>query len=268
MKKAFGKIFQTDFAKERKLCPACISCKATVINMDLFTDHAVHPSLVGTTLLDTIGLIITGVDTSLRETMQLEQDTSSLGLISSRTGAAGQIVACDDAVKATGTHLVSVDLPRDTKGWGGHGSYIVLGGSTPSDVREAVSLSLEGITRNAGEVYISDAGHLEFAFTAKAGEVVSRAFGAPLGQAFGFLAASPAAIGLVLADLALKSAPVDIVSYMTPSIGTSHSNEVILAFSGEADAVRSAVREARSVGLSLLESMGSRALSPGGESYI
>ncbi len=228
------------------------------------------PSLVGTTLLDTVGLVINGIDSALRTQMGLPADsgTRCLGLLSSRTGAAGQIIACDDAVKATGTHIVSVELPRDTKGWGGHGSYIVLGGSTPSDVREAVGLALENITRNAGEVYISEAGHLEFAYTARAGEVVAKAFGAPIGEAFGFLAASPAAIGLVLADIALKAAPVNIVTYMTPSIGTSHSNEVILAFFGEASAVRHAVREARGIGLPLLEAMGSPALSPGGESYI
>lgn len=237
-------------------------------------DAANIPEFVGCTLLDTIGLVIPGIDASLKQ--QLLQNISptdqnsfsALGLLSSRTGAAGQIVACDDAVKATAAHLLSVELPRDTKGWGGHGCYIVLGGTTPSDVREAVSLALDGVTKNAGEVYISDAGHLEFAFTARAGEVVHRAFGAPMGAAFGFLAASPAAIGLVLADRALKAAPVDIVSYMTPNVGTSHSNEVILAFSGEADAVRTAVRTAREIGLTLLRAMGSEPASPGAAPYI
>ena len=230
--------------------------------------------LVGTTLLDTIGLVINGMDPLLKQ--QMQQNTpfpdgtsfSSFGLLSSRTGAAGQIVSCDDAVKATATRLISVELPRDTKGWGGHGCYIVLGGDTPSDVREAVSLALNGITKNAGEVYISDAGHLEFAFTARAGEVVHRAFGAPMGDAFGFLAASPAAIGLVLADRALKSAPVDIVSYMTPTVGTRHSNEVILSFSGDADAVRCAVKAARELGLTLLRAMGSEPKSPGEAPYV
>ena len=230
--------------------------------------------LVGTTLLDTIGLVIGGVDPALKAQMQMhtpfpaDTDVSALGLLSSRTGAAGQIVACDDAVKATAARLISVELPRDTKGWGGHGCYIVLGGETPSDVREAIGLALDGVTKNAGEVYISDAGHLEFAFTARAGEVVHRAFGAPMGAAFGFLAASPAAIGLVLADRVLKSAPVDIVSYMTPSVGTSHSNEVILAVSGDADAVRGAVREARTLGLALLRAMDSEPLSHGDAPYI
>lgn len=239
-----------------------------------YTDSNCIPELVGCTLLDTIGLVIPGVDAALKRQMQEKIpfpdgcNASSLGLLSSRTGAAGQIVACDDAVKATAAQLISVELPRDTKGWGGHGCYIVLGGTTPSDVREAIALALEGVERNAGEVYISDAGHLEFAYTARAGEVVHRAFGAPVGAAFGFLAASPAAIGLVLADHAFKAAPIDIVSYMTPTVGTSHANEVILAFSGEADAVRCAVRAARDTGLPLLRAMGSEPLSPGKAQYI
>ena len=50
---------------------------------------------------------------------------------------------------------------------------------------------------------------------------------------------------------------------MTPSIGTSHSTEVILAFSGEATAVKEAVLEARQIGLELLISMGTYPVIPG-----
>ena len=46
---------------------------------------------VGTTVLDTIGLVIPGIDASLLERMDLKKSYKSLGLISSRTGAAGQI---------------------------------------------------------------------------------------------------------------------------------------------------------------------------------
>ena len=72
----------------------------------------------------------------------------------------------------------------------------------------------------------------------------------------------------MLADRALKAAPINVVSYMTPAVGTSHSNEVILAFSGEASAVRDAVRMARETGLTLLRAMGSEPLSPCGTSYL
>jgi microcompartment protein PduB len=169
----------------------------------------------------------------------------------------------DDAVKATNTELLSFDLPRDTKGWGGHGNYLVIGGYDVSDVRHAIELALELTNRNAGEVYISESGHLECAYSASAGEVLEKAFGAKRGKAFGFFAGSPAAIGLVMADHAMKAADVEIISYMTPSIGTSHSNEVILAFSGEATAVKEAVLEARQIGLELLISMGTYPIIPG-----
>ena len=110
---------------------------------------------VGTTVLDTIGLVIPGIDASLLGQMQLKKPYRSLGLISSRTGAAGQINAVDEAVKSTNTEVVSIELPRDTKGWGGHGCFIIIGGDNVSDVRRAVEISLEYIEKYAGELYIS-----------------------------------------------------------------------------------------------------------------
>ena len=68
--------------------------------------------------------------------------------------------------------------------------------------------------------------------------------------------AGPAAIGAVLADTAVKSANVEVVSYASPKSGTSFSNEVILTFSGDSGAVRQAVKAAREVGIKLLGALG------------
>ncbi len=217
---------------------------------------------VGTTVLDTIGLVIPGADASLLRQMHLKKPYKSLGLISSRTGAAGQINAVDEAVKSTNTEVVSIELPRDTKGWGGHGCFIILGGENVSDVRRAVEISLEYIRKYAGELYISQAGHLEFAYSACADSALHMAFDAPIGKPFGFFCGSPAAIGLVMADLAVKSSSVEVIRYMTPDRGTSHSNEVIAAVTGDASAVKNAVLTAREVGLKLLVSMGSYPETP------
>ena len=217
---------------------------------------------VGTTVLDTIGLVIPGIDPALLEQMDLKKPYRSLGLISSRTGAAGQINAVDEAVKSANTEVVSIELPRDTKGWGGHGCFIILGGDNVSDVRRAVEIALEYIEKYAGELYISQAGHLEFTYSASADQALHMAFGAPVGRAFGFFCGSPAAIGLVMADLALKASPVEVIRYMTPDKGTSHSNEVIVAVTGDASAVKNAVLTARENGLRLLISMGSYPETP------
>ena len=198
---------------------------------------------VGTTVLDTIGLVIAGIDPSLLEKMEL-------------------INAADEAVKSTNTEIVSIELPRDTKGWGGHGCFIVIGGDNVSDVRRAVEISLEYIKKYAGELYISQAGHLEFTYSACADESLHLAFDAPTGRPFGFFCGSPAAIGLVMADNAVKASPVEVVKYMTPDRGTSHSNEVIAAVTGDAEAVKKAVLTAREVGLQLLVSMGSYPETP------
>ena len=234
-----------------------------MIDVHNISTHCTRSEFVGTAVLDTIGLVISGIDDTLLNEMNVGTKYHCLGLFSSRTGAAGQITAIDDAVKATNTEVLSIELPRDTKGWGGHGNYIVLGGTDVSDVRHAVSMALELTNKYAGELYISESGHLEFAYSASAGQALNKAFGAPIGEAFGFMAGSPAAIGLVMADTAMKSASLSIARYMTPDRGTSHSNEIIAAVTGDASAVKNAVLTAREVGLQLLISMGSYPEVPG-----
>ena len=115
-----------------------------------------RPEFVGTAVLDTIGLVIPGVDDALLDQMDVGTRYRSLGVFSSRTGAAGQLTAIDEAVKATNTEVLSIELPRDTKGWGGHGNYVVLGGQDVSDVRQAISTALELTNKYAGELYIRD----------------------------------------------------------------------------------------------------------------
>lgn len=223
---------------------------------------------IGTAVLDTIGLLIPNIDPALQAHTGYDPRYRSLGVFSSRTGAAGQIMAVDEAVKATNCEILTIELPRDTKGWGGHGNYIVLGSESVSDVRRAIEISLELTNVNAGELYISQAGHLEFAYSARAGAALAQAFDVPYGQPFGFICGSPAAIGLVIADTAVKASHVEIVKYMTPNIGTSHSNEVIIAVTGDASSVKEAVITARETGLQLLNSMGSIAESPTGIPYL
>ena len=236
------------------------------MNNDMFGKCGMT-QFVGVGVCDTIGLYIANIDDDLRKQMNIPEKFHAVGLIGSRTGAGAQIQAVDDAVKATSTEVISIEIPRDTKGWGGHGNYIVIGGNDVSDVRHAISLALELTNKYAGELYISESGHLEFAFSANAGGALAMAFHAVPGEAFGFMAGSPAAIGLVMADTAMKASAVHITRYMTPSIGTSHSNEVILALSGDASAVKEAVLQARQIGLELLIGMGSYPEIPG-EPYL
>ena len=233
------------------------------MSIENISTQCTRTEFVGTAVLDTIGLVIPGIDHTLLQKMNIGTKYRSLGLFSSRTGAALQLTALDDAVKATNTEVLSIELPRDSKGWGGHGNYIVLGAYDVSDVRSAIKIALELTNKYVGELYVSDAGHVELAYSASAGPVLQKAFGAKPGQAFGFMAASPAAIGLVAADNAMKAAPVEIVNYMTPTIGTSHTNEVILAFSGDAGSVKTSVLEAREVSCELLRTMGSSPASMG-----
>ncbi len=211
---------------------------------------------VGTGLGDTIGLVIANVDYNLHEFMNLDKKFRSIGIIGGRTGAGPQILAADEAVKATNTEIISIELPRDTKGGAGHGSLIIFGAEDVSDARRAVEVSLKELDRTFGDVHGNDAGHIELQYTARASYACEKAFGATVGKAFGLIVGAPAAIGVLIADVAVKAANVDIISYSSPAHGTSFTNEAILAISGDSGAVRQAVRAAREVGIKTLSTLG------------
>ena len=206
---------------------------------------------------DTIGLVIANVDQQVLDAMKLEKSYRSIGVVGARTGAGPHIMAADEAVKATNTEIVKIELPRDTKGGAGHGSLIIFGSEDVSDVRRAVEVTLKEVDRTFGDVYANDAGHIELQYTARASYACQTAFGAEYGRAFGLIVGAPAAIGVVMADTAVKAANVTVVGYASPGNGgTSHSNEAILFISGDSGAVRQSVISAREVGLALLGSMG------------
>lgn len=62
-------------------------------------------------MLDTIGLVIPSVDEQLRTQADYLKEYRSIGILSSRTGAAGQINAIDEAVKRTNTEVLTIQLP-------------------------------------------------------------------------------------------------------------------------------------------------------------
>lgn len=210
---------------------------------------------VGTAIGDTIGLVIANVDSALHEAMSIDKKYRSIGIIGGRTGAGPQIMAADEAVKSTNTEIIAVELPRDTKGGAGHGSLILFGAEDVSDVRRAVEITLKELDRTFGDVYGNDSGHIELQYTARASYACNKAFGAPIGKAFGVIVGAPAAIGVVIADTAVKAASVDIVAFCSPARGTSFSNECTTLISGDSGAVREAIMAAREVGIRLLSTL-------------
>ena len=215
------------------------------------------PEFVGSSEIgDTIGMCIPSVDPLLLDNLNVNKKYSVIGILSARTGAGPQVMAMDEAVKATNTEVIDIEWPRDTKGGAGHGSLIIIGRYDPSDVRQAIQVALDNLSRTFGDVYNSPAGHLELQFTASAAGACHVAFGAPIGKAYGLICGAPAGIGVVMGDTAVKTAGVDVLSFASPSHGTSFSNEGTLHISGDSGAVRQAVMAGREVGIKLLSEMG------------
>lgn len=217
------------------------------------------PEFVGTREIgDTIGMVIPSVDPLILDKLHVSKKYPVLGILSARSGAGPHIMAMDEAVKQTNMEVIDIELPRDTKGGAGHGSLIIIGGDDPSDARQAIRVALDNLSRTFGDVYNSPAGHLELQFTARASGACHYAFNAPEGKAYGLICGAPSGIGIVMADTAVKTAGVNVLSIASPAHGTSFSNEGMVHISGESGAVRQAVMAGREVGLKLLAELGEK----------
>jgi microcompartment protein PduB len=213
---------------------------------------------IGTGMGHTLGLVIANVEPRLHEKMGIDKKYRSIGIISDRVGAGPQLMAADEAVKATNTEIVSVELPRDTEGGCGHGCLIVFGAEDVSDARRAVEVTLGNLNTYFGDVWANDVGYLELQYTARASYCLNKALGAPLGKAFGLILGAPAGIGVVISDTALKAAEIEPFAYCSPSKGTSLTNEAFIMVTGDSGAVRQAIISAREVGVKLLHSLGTK----------
>ena len=83
-----------------------------MIDIKNISTHCTRSEFVGKAVLDTIGLVISGIDDTLLKEMNVGTKYHCLGLFSSRTGAAGQLTAIDDAVKATNTEVLYQGIQR------------------------------------------------------------------------------------------------------------------------------------------------------------
>ncbi len=212
---------------------------------------------IGTARGHTIGLVIANIDATLHEKMGIDKRFRSIGIISDRIGAGPQLMAADEAVKATNTEVISAEMPRDTEGGCGHGCLIIFGAEDVSDVRRAVEVTLANVDTYFGDVWANEVGYLELQYTARASYCLNKALGAPVGKAFGLVLGAPAGIGVVISDTALKAAEVEAYAYCSPSKGTSLTNESFIMITGDSGAVRQAIRSAREVGVKLLATLGS-----------
>jgi len=216
---------------------------------------------VGVGLGDTQGIVIANLDPAIHKLMGVDDRYRSIGVIGGRTGAGPQIMAADEAVKATNTDILSVQMPRDTKGGAGHGNLIIFGAEDVSDARRAVEVTLEVLPKYFGDVYANDQGHLELQYSARASRCLTHVFNSPEGKAFGLILGAPAVIGVLMIDTAVKAADVEVVGYACPAKGTSLTNEVMIWVTGDSGAVRQAVVSGREVGIKLLSAWGQEAKS-------
>ncbi|MGC9157343.1 MAG: propanediol utilization microcompartment protein PduB [Terracidiphilus sp.] len=201
---------------------------------------------------DTQGIVIANLDPAIHQLFGFDTKYRSIGVIGGRVGAGPQLMAADEAIKATNTEVILIEMPRDTKGGAGHGNLIIFGAEDVSDARRAVEVTLGSLHKYFGDVYANNQGYTENQYTARASKVLSKAFGVPEGRAFGLILGAPAVIGMLMIDTAVKAADVEVLGLGTPKKNTSLSNEVFIWITGDSGAVRQAVISGREVGNKLL----------------
>jgi microcompartment protein PduB len=224
--------------------PCCVPANAT--------------EFIGTAMGHTIGLVIANVEGRLHELMGIDKKYRSIGIISDRVGAGPQLMASDEAVKATNTEIISAEMCRDTEGGCGHGALIIFGAEDVSDAKRAIEVALKETPKFFGDVWGNEVGYLELQYTARASYCLNKALGAPVGRAFGLILGAPAGIGVVISDTALKAAEVETFAYCSPQKGTCFTNESFVMVTGDSGAVRQAILSARDVGVKLLHSLGGK----------
>jgi len=195
---------------------------------------------VGAGMGDTQGIVIANLDPAIHKLIGFDPKFRSIGVIGGRTGAGPHLMAADEAIKATNTEIILVEMPRDTKGGAGHGNLIIFGAEDVSDARRAVEVTLECLPKYFGDVYANDQGYTENQYTARASKVLKYALGAPEGRAFGLILGAPAVIGMLMIDTAVKAADVEVLGFASPKKNTSLTNEVFIWVTGDSGAVRQA----------------------------
>jgi microcompartment protein PduB len=221
-------------------------------NDSVSADLAQVTEFVGVSMGDTMGIVIANLDSAIHELLDFDKKFKSIGIIGGRVGAGPQLMSADEAVKATNTEVIRVEMPRDTKGQAGHGNLIVFGAEDVSDARRAVEVTLDVLPKYFGDVYVNDQGYTENQYSARASTCLNKALNAPIGKAFGLILGAPAVVGMLMIDTAVKAADVEVVGYGSPSHGTSMTNEVFIWVTGDSGAVRQAVISGREIGNKLL----------------
>lgn len=225
-------------------------------NFSGVTDFVQLTEFVGVSMGDTQGIVIANLDPAIHELMEFDKKYRSIGIIGGRVGAGPQLMSADEAVKATNTEIIRVEMPRDTKGGAGHGNLIIFGAEDVSDARRAVEVTLEVLPKYFGDVYGNEQGYTENQYSARASTCLNKAFGAPVGKAFGLILGAPAVVGMLMIDTAVKAADVEVLGYGSPKHETSLTNEVFIWVTGDSGAVRQAVIAGREIGNTLLSAWG------------
>ena len=213
------------------------------------------------------GWVISNLDPAIAKAMNIPEKYRSVGVITSRASALPVCVAADEAVKTTGAGLAYLDLTTDCFGQGPRAAFLLLGAEDVSDARRAVQVTLDALPGTFGGMGIGETAGYDVHWSASPGEVLCHPyFGGVPGKAWGFLNGWPKAVGMMMADAALKAASVSLAHVHTSEENFYH-NEYTCSIIGKSGEVLTAVKKAREVAEYCIRATGNLEPTPQGEPY-
>ena len=213
------------------------------------------------------GWVIPSLDPGIAGAMNIPGKYRSVGIITSRAAALSVCVAADEAVKVTNTHLAFLDMTTDPYGGGPRCAFLVLGAEDVSDARRAVQVTMNALPSTFGGMGIGESAGYDVHWSANPGEVLCHSyFGAVPGKAWGFLDGWPKAVGMIMADCAMKAASVQLVHVHTSEENHWH-NEYTCSVIGSSGDVLTAVRKAREAAEYCIRATGDTEPVPQGDPY-
>ena len=171
--------------------------------------------------------VIASVNAEFARELKLPPHIRSLGLISADSDD-GTYIAADEATKQA---MVEVVYGRSLYAGAAHGPsptagevLIMLGGPNPAEVRAGLDAMVANIENGAAFQWANDAENTAFLahVVSRTGSYLSSTAGITLGDPMAYLVAPPleATYGI---DAALKSADVQLVTYVPPPSETNYS---------------------------------------------
>lgn len=212
--------------------------------------------LIGIAAGNSIGLIIPRVSSNLSPFIFSDNAYKSIGIISSVNYVSGHLMAVDQALNSSNSHLLSFSQPEEKASHTGRSALTVLASNSISELKTTIEQILTDITYRSKTGYYFDSGYVEWQYCGIAGEILQKQFQIQSGMACAIINVAPAAMAFILFNQLVDLIPVTVNHCDFPITHLHSINSAQLVISGGMNEIRGAIdyiqNQGRQMSISML----------------